>query len=304
MTTTLSSPAQLADDPIQLAVETRGRPPTGDSLQLPADRVPLQLPARLAGGYVADRVLADSPLGRVVLARGTVSDRPVVVKFLAPHLAANPAVRARFLREADLAARLSHPNAVRLLAAGDGPEPFVVMEHIEGETLAQRILSRGQLSAAETLTLATHLAAGLAHAHANGVVHGGLDARSILLGDDGVARLTDFGAARVLAEASRVATVGDSDPPDEAEVTSARRTADPFGDVRALATVLRQVAGETVPPALGAVIDTALSPDPLVWPCAVDVHHVVLAMTGPAGVWLPPAGASTWNTSIAASLGP
>ena len=228
MTTTLSSsPAPVTDDTIRLAAGTRDRPATGDPAQLSADRGPIELPARLAGGYIPERVLGDSALGRVVLARGTVSDRPVVVKLLAPHLAANPAVRARFLREADLAARLSHPNAVRLLAAGDGAEPFVVIEHIEGETLAQRIVSRGQLSAAETLTLATHLAAGLAHAHANGVVHGGLDARSILLGRDGVARLTDFGLARVLAEASRVTSAGDTDPPEQTDITPARQTAGP-----------------------------------------------------------------------------
>ena len=260
MTTTLSSPAPAADDPIQLAVE---------------------LPGRLAGGYVADRELGDTALGRVVLARGTVSDRPVVVKILAPHLAANPSVRARFLREADLAARLSHPNAVRLLAAGEGDEPFVVLEHIEGETLEQRVVNRGRLSAADTLSLATHLAAGLAHAHANGVVHGALDARSILLGRDGVARLTDFGLARVLAEASRVASTGDTDLPDQADITLVRQTAGPARDVRALAMLLRQVAGEDFPSALGAVVDAALSSEPSVWPCAVDVHHLVLTMTRP-----------------------
>jgi serine/threonine-protein kinase len=245
-------------------------------------------PAGLAGGYLVDRVLRDGPLGPVLLGRGTVSNRPVVVKLLVGQLAADPGVRGRFLRAAERTLRLSHPNVVRAFAAGDNRQPFVVMEHVEGQTLAERVAAGGRLSGADTLRLATHLAAGLAHAHANGVVHGGLDAETILMGDDGIARITDFGLAGHLIVglpgATAAAAAGDAVP--------ARPSCSPADDVYALGLVLRQAAGDDVLPGLTAVIDAAVAPEPSVRPSAVDVHHQMLTLTDPSGVWLAPAVAT------------
>lgn len=237
----------------------------------------------VGGGYVLERTLGESPLGTAVLARGAVSGRPVLVKILAGHLAGDEPARARFFRAADLALRLSHPNVVRVLDAGIDGCPFLVMEHVDGETLAAR-LARGALSADETLTLATHLAAGLAHAHASGVVHGCLAPDTILLGRDGVARLADFGLARLL----------DGDE-------SARRLPGPAADIYAFGAVLRQVAPDDVPPGLVAIIDAALAPHPAARPLAVDLLHQLLTMNGTAPLWIAPAVASVWNTPTPAA---
>ena len=236
-------------------------------------------PAPFGGGYQVDRVLRDGPLGPVLFGRGTVSNRPVVVKLLVGQLATDPGVRSRFLRAAERSLRLSHPNVVRAFAAGDAAQPFVVMEHIDGETLADRVASQGRLPGSETLRLAIHLAAGLAHAHANGVVHGGLDAESILVGHDGIARLTDFGLSGHLI----LGRCGE---------TAAPRAS---GDVHALGLVLRQVGGDDLPPGLTAIIDAALAPEPSVRPTAVDVHHSVLTLADPSGLWLAPAEATAYR---------
>jgi serine/threonine protein kinase len=228
------------------------------------DEIVLELPDRLGGDYIVERALGHSALGPVFLARGPVSGRPVVVKVLADHLAADDVTRARFLRAAELGMRLSHPNVTRIFKAGVAEAPYVVTEHLDGETLANR-LERGEpLSPEEALTLATHLAAGLAHAHASGVVHGALDAQSILLGADGVARLCDFGFARLL-EGGR---------------------ATPADDVHGFGAVLRQASAEALPPGLTAIVDAALAHES-VRPSAFDVFHHVVTLMSPPGVWLP-----------------
>jgi len=212
--------------------------------------------------------LPDRLGGVLVEARAVVSGRPVVVKTLADHFSGDTLRPVRFLRAAELGMRLSHPNVVRILEAGVDGRPYVVMEHVDGESLAERTQRCGRLSTAETLTLATHLAAGLAHAHANGVVHGALGPHSIVLGADGVVRIGDFGFARFMDEAER---------PDTAE------------DVFGLAMVLRHTGAHDLPPGLRALIDAAAA-DPSVRPSAFDVFHQVVTLTGPAEAWLPPAG--------------
>jgi serine/threonine protein kinase len=227
-------------------------------------------------GYVVERLLGDDALGTAFLARGEVSGRPVVVKVLPDWLAADPAMCQRFRRATERALRLSHPNVVRLFDAGHDGHPFVVTDYVEGETLATRVSAGGRFDSSDSLRLATHLAAGLAHAHASGVVHGGLDTHTVLLGRDGVARLTDFGLALPVASA---ATAAD--------------------DVYALGRILRQVGGRELPPGLTAIIDGALTPDANFRPSAVDMHHEVLTITGAPGLWLAPAVASDWRRESA-----
>jgi serine/threonine-protein kinase len=96
-------------------------------------------------------------MGTVHLAWDTVLDRMVAVKILAGHLAGNPTFRDRFLREARLAARLCHPNVVQVFDAGDEGQPFLVMEYVDGETLADRLGGRRPLSADELVGLAAQL---------------------------------------------------------------------------------------------------------------------------------------------------
>ena len=213
---------------------------------------------------------AAGPVGNdmLVVARTLMSGRPVVVKTLADHLAGDPLRPVRFLRAAELGMRLSHPNVVRVFEAGVDGRPYVVMEHIDGESLAERTQRCGRLSADETLTLATHLAAGLAHAHANGVVPGALGLDAILVGTDDVARIADFGFARLNGEAEQP------------------NTAD---DVYGLAMVLRDAGADRLPRGLDAIIAAAAAP-PSLRPSAFDIFHHVTSITGPPDVWLPPAG--------------
>ena len=227
-----------------------------------------ELPGRLGGDYMVERVLGEGPLGTLFLARGAQSGRPVVVKVLASELAADEAVRTRFLRTAEVDMRLSHPNVVRIFEAGvEGGRPYLVMEHVEGETLAQRLQRDSELSGDEIVRLAMHLSAGLAHAHSSGVVHGAIQLHSILLGDDGVVRFCDSGFTRLCGWIGRP---------------------HPAGDVYALAAVLRKVGGDRLPPWLTALVDAGLA-HPSVRPSAFDLFHEVLTRTSPPDVWIAPA---------------
>jgi serine/threonine-protein kinase len=123
-------------------------------------------------------------------------DRPVALKRLAENLARDEDLRRRFVREARLAARLSHPNVVRIFDVGeDGGRPFIAMEYVEGETLAELLARRGRLPPAEVARLGVQICAALAAAHAAGLVHRDVKPQNLILGRDGVLRLGDFGIA-------------------------------------------------------------------------------------------------------------
>jgi eukaryotic-like serine/threonine-protein kinase len=151
------------------------------------------------GRYRVERTLGGGGMGDVSLAHDTELGRPVALKSLAPHLARDGEFRARFLREARLAARLLHPNIVQVYDVGeDGLGPFIVMEYVDGETLAARLGRRGPLQPAEAVELAVQVCAGLQAAHRASLVHRDVKPGNILLRRDGTAKLTDFGIARAL----------------------------------------------------------------------------------------------------------
>jgi serine/threonine-protein kinase len=132
----------------------------------------------------------------VDLAHDVELDRPVALKRLAENLARDADVRRRFLREARMAARLSHPNVVRVFDVGeDSGRPFIAMEYVEGGTLADLVTRRGPLPPAEVATLGVQACAALAAAHAAGLVHRDVKPQNLLLGSDGVLKLGDFGIA-------------------------------------------------------------------------------------------------------------
>jgi len=133
----------------------------------------------------------------VYRARDEELDRIVAIKLLADNLAGEPGFRRRFLREARLAARLQHPNIVQIYDTGerDG-QPFIVMEYVAGESLAERLGREGKLAPADAVTLALQICAGLEHAHQAGLVHRDVKPHNLLLGADGTAKITDFGIAR------------------------------------------------------------------------------------------------------------
>ena len=132
----------------------------------------------------------------------------MALKRLAENLARDEDLRRRFIREARLAARLAHPNVVRVFDVGDDDgRPFIAMEYVDGETLAELIARRGPLPAPEAAALGIQICAGLAAAHAAGLVHRDVKPQNLLLGSDGVLKLGDFGIA-VGHEGTRLTLAG------------------------------------------------------------------------------------------------
>jgi serine/threonine-protein kinase len=131
-------------------------------------------------------------------------NRPVAVKVLAPHLAANGAARRRFAREAQATAVIVHPNVMPILTVhSSGKLPYLVMPYVACESLQQRLDREGPLETIDVLRLAVQAARGLAAAHAQGLVHRDVKPANILL-EKGVGRvmLTDFGLARAVDDAT------------------------------------------------------------------------------------------------------
>jgi eukaryotic-like serine/threonine-protein kinase len=163
---------------------------------------------RVVGRYELVRPLGHGAMATVDLAHDVELDRPVAVKRLAENLARDEDLRRRFVREARLAARLAHPNVVRVFDVGeDEGRPFIAMEYVEGETLAELVARRGPLPPAAAATLGMQMCAGLAAAHDAGLVHRDVKPQNLLLGTDGVLKLGDFGIA-VGHEGTRLTLVG------------------------------------------------------------------------------------------------
>jgi eukaryotic-like serine/threonine-protein kinase len=159
----------------------------------------------LAGGrYRIERELGHGGMATVYLAHDEELGRAVAVKVLPVHLAGDETFRARFIREARLAGGLSHPNIVRVYDAGETDErPFIVMEYVPGTSLADA----GDLSVARVVDLGVQACAGLQHAHDAGLVHRDVKPANLLVRDDGVLKIADFGIARA-AESTRHTQAG------------------------------------------------------------------------------------------------
>lgn len=151
------------------------------------------------GPYRVIRRLGAGGMGEVFLAHDPRLDRPVAIKRIRG--AGDPVRRARFLREARLAAGLSHPAIVQVFdLVSEGGDDHIVMEHVAGTTLRERLREAGPLRPAQGLPLAAAVAEGLAEAHRHGVVHRDLKSENVLLTAGGQPRIADFGIARRPAE--------------------------------------------------------------------------------------------------------
>ena len=194
--------------------------------------------------------LAAGGSAEVWRARDEQLDRDVAVKRLHPHLFTDDASRARLAAEARAAARLSHPAIVGVYdvdATGDAPA--LIMELVDGESLAARLERGGPLPEREAAAIVADLAEGLFHAHQQGVIHRDLKPGNVLLDRNGRTRLVDFGIAHSLAEASARLTV----------------TGTVIGTLRAMAP--EQLADEPITPrtdlyGLGVVLHEALTAQP------------------------------------------
>jgi len=243
----------------------------------------------IAGGrYRIERVLGTGAMAKVLLAHDAELGREVAVKLLDEALAADPNFRARFAREARVAAGLSHPNIVTVFDVGEAEgRPFIVMELVPGHTLEERLQREGALSANDVLGIARQVCAGLEQAHANGLVHRDLKPGNLIERDDGTVKIADFGIARAvegteLTEAGTVVGTAAYLAPEQAEAG----TVTPATDLFALGVVLyelltgrqpwkidslAQLAGRreapppklpaNTPPGLRAAIERCLLPD-------------------------------------------
>jgi serine/threonine-protein kinase len=155
------------------------------------------LSSALAGQYTLERELGRGGMGIVYLARDVQLDRDVAIKVLPTHLAHTPDARERFIREARTAAGLSHPNIVPIHRVGEANGfVFFVMSYVAGETLGERLRTRGPLPPADATRILREVAWALAYAHGRGIVHRDVKPDNILLeaGTDR-ALVTDFGIA-------------------------------------------------------------------------------------------------------------
>jgi serine/threonine protein kinase len=151
------------------------------------------------GRYRVTRLLGEGGMGRVYAAHDDRLDRTVAIKVIRSELVADKDARERFGREARAAARVAHPHICALYEfdESDG-QPFLVMELLEGESLAA-CLKRGPLDLARTLAIAGPMLEALAALHRRGLVHGDLKPGNVFLSDTGV-KLLDFGLARPFAD--------------------------------------------------------------------------------------------------------
>jgi len=262
-------------------------------------------------------------------AEDKVLTRRVAIKVLHPHLAGDDAFRTRFRREAVSAAKLAHPHIVTTYDTGrDADVAYIVMELVEGTTLARLLKVQGPLPVAKAVDVAGQVADALACAHAHGVVHRDVKPANILLREDGHVKVADFGIAKAGAgnDLTRTGVVMGTAKYLSPEQVSGN-PADPGSDIYALGIVLYEMlcgsppfVGDTelstavarltaapgslrdrrqdVPRSLEAVVLRSLARDPAArfqtaeefrsGLMAVDLDNAEL--TPPAGLALAPAG--------------
>jgi serine/threonine-protein kinase len=165
-------------------------------------------PGASLGPYRIDGLLGAGGMGEVFRATDTRLNRPVAIKVLPTGAALDEEMRARFAREAKAVAALTHPHICTLFDVGSqGQIDFLVMEYLEGDTLAARLAKR-RLTIDEAIATAIEIAAALEHAHRHGIVHRDLKPANVILTDRG-AKLLDFGLAKFRQPSA--AGVGEAD---------------------------------------------------------------------------------------------
>ena len=255
----------------------------------------LDLQAALAGEYSLQRELGRGGMGVVYLAREVQLDRDVAIKVLPTHLARTAVARERFVREARTAAGLSHPHIVAIHRVGEAHDfVFFVMSYVEGETLGERLRTRGPLPPAEATRLLREVAWALAYAHGRGIVHRDVKPDNILLeAATGRALVTDFGIAHgggdpvAATDPGKVIGTAHFMSPEQAATEPVDGRSDiyslgvvgylavsgrlPFESSNLPALLVKQAteappsvmrAAPGLPPALGAAIDRCLARDP------------------------------------------
>jgi serine/threonine-protein kinase len=203
----------------------------------------------LSGRYKLEAKLGSGGMSTVYLAKDSTLDRDVAVKVMHREMSEQPDQLERFRQEARAVAKLSHPNVVAVIDAGeDGGHPYIVFEYVEGETLKQRIARVGALDTQEALAYAIEIARGLTVAHARNMVHRDIKPQNVLIDAEGRAKLTDFGISRQLEQDGMTATgrvLGTTDyvAPEQAM----GHPVDPRSDIYSLGVVLFEMLVGQVP---------------------------------------------------------
>src|SRR5919109_246914 len=205
----------------------------------------------LSGRYRIDAEIASGGMSTVYLAFDQTLERPVAVKVLHSEICGDPSALERFRREARTVAQLSHPNVVMVIDAGeDDGRPYIVFEHIQGETLKDRIRRLGPLPISAAVAYAIEIGRALEAAHERQLVHRDVKPQNVLIDEEARAKVTDFGIARnlggeglPLTAAGRVIGTTDYVSPEQAldhQVT-------PQTDVYSLGIVLYEMLTGEVP---------------------------------------------------------
>ena len=197
----------VCDAPIAIAAPVGVQVSHGSLAALPADELPIaaELGKALAPSIHLKKRIGRGGMGIVFLGRDESLKREVAIKVLTPELAGDQTVRTRFIREAEAAAAVAHPNVVNIYHVGVLPTagtPYFVMQYIEGPSMAE---ARGRmLPEARVRRVIGEVASGLAAAHRRGVVHRDIKPGNIVVdGETGRAVLCDFGIAAAAANSTR-----------------------------------------------------------------------------------------------------
>jgi class 3 adenylate cyclase len=247
---------------------------------------------RTVGHYVIEEEIGRGGMGVVHRARDARLDRMVALKFLPPWASSDPEAKQRFLLEARAAAALDHPNVCTIHEIGDTEEGllFIAMPCYEGETLGAR-LAGGALPSRDAVAVAMQVGRGLAKAHERGIVHRDVKPANVMITEDGVAKVLDFGVAKLSTSQTRgtgaqPGTLAYMSPEQAAggevdhrtdiwalgvllyEMLSGRRPFDGRGDAALLHAILTTdpippgTSDQPVPAELERILQRALARDP------------------------------------------
>ena len=154
---------------------------------------------KISDRYEIKKLIGEGGMANVYLGYDTILERDVAIKVLRGDLADDEKFVRRFRREAQSASLLNHPNIVQIYDVGEDDGNFyIVMEYIKGQTLKQIIKKRGHLSLPETIDIMAQLTDGLSHAHDSYIIHRDIKPQNIMVLDDGMVKITDFGIAMAI----------------------------------------------------------------------------------------------------------